>query len=136
MTDIRGFVNAPRTIREPYFRVLTVRAPVIPSCAIWREEAEDNPPHIYTAKFIAVCVEDLDDGHCSVTNGAELVVREVIERLPAVRAENLPIVYRDSTGRWDRLNHRDGEFTGFLPLGASTMEDAVRIALKQLRPLD
>jgi hypothetical protein len=107
---MRGFVNAPRTRREPHFRATVVYA----------AQTASSP------KPFGVAIEDLDDGYCSVTNGAELVVREVHQRIKG--AAFFPIVYRDSMGRWDQLQHRNGEFIGFAPLGAATMEQALHAA--------
>ncbi len=57
-----------------------------------------------------VFISDDDAGGMSVTNDAEAVVGEV-----ARNYLNRRIVYRDSTGQWDELLHRNGEFRGFGP---------------------
>jgi len=46
----------------------------------------------------------------SVTNDAENVVAEVVNEYGDKR-----VVYRDSMGNWDELEHNDGTFTGFAP---------------------
>ena len=50
------------------------------------------------------------DGALSVTNDAEAVVAEVLEKYPGHR-----IFYRDTDGNWDELVHAEGRFTGFAP---------------------
>ena len=58
-----------------------------------------------------VYLVDLNWGRMSVTNDAENVVYEVYKRYG-----NKRIVYRDSDGRWDELEHEHGTFTNFLLL--------------------
>lgn len=45
----------------------------------------------------------------SVTNDAERVCVELNLRYPGYR-----IIYRDTSGHWDELMHRDGVFAGFI----------------------
>ena len=60
-----------------------------------------------------VWIRDRDeDGARSVTNDAERVVRELLERFAP---ETPRIIYRDSMGRWDELKHDGARFTGFAP---------------------
>jgi hypothetical protein len=58
----------------------------------------------------AVFIVDNDDGHMSITNDAENVVRHVLADYP-----DHQIIYRDTTGRWDELLHWNGQFSGFKP---------------------
>ena len=46
----------------------------------------------------------------SVTNAAEQVVEEVVRQFGYY-----PILYRDTTDRWDWLLHEKGKFVGFAP---------------------
>lgn len=55
-----------------------------------------------------VVIRDCDDGHMSITNDAEAVVREVNSLHPGRR-----IFYYDTDHRCDELVHKDGFFTGF-----------------------
>lgn len=55
-------------------------------------------------------VRDQDAG-LSVTNDAENVVREILQRTPVDR-----IFYRDTEGQWDELVHDGQRFTGFAPI--------------------
>ena len=58
-----------------------------------------------------IIVEDLCmPGTMSVTNDAEQVVLEVVERFG-----NKRILYYDTEGNLDELCHDDGLFTGFAP---------------------
>lgn len=66
-----------------------------------------------------IWAEDLD-GTRSITNDAEAVVEFLVEQYG-----NRPIIYRDTTGRWDQLCHRDGTFTHFGPIGARTGTEAL-----------
>ena len=59
-----------------------------------------------------VFIRDDDDGGMSITNAAEVVVRQVYAEYGDRR-----IVYRDSMGRWDELVHERGRFRGFAPFG-------------------
>lgn len=52
------------------------------------------------------------DGVLSITNDAERVCKRVNAEWPGVR-----IFYKDSSGDWDELAHRSGEFTGFVTIG-------------------
>lgn len=65
-------------------------------------------------------VDEGGDGQ-SVTNGAEQVVAEVVEKYG-----DHPIVYCDSTGRWDELCHNGKDFTTFGFIGARTSGDAIQ----------
>jgi len=55
-----------------------------------------------------VWIRDLDAGGKSVTNDAENVVQELNERHPGYR-----VIYKDSMGQWDELNHDNGKFIGY-----------------------
>ena len=68
----------------------------------------------YTARIEAgaIVIEDQDQGR-SVTNDAELVVEDLAERGFDL---SLPVIYCDTTGRWDGLTVRAGRFGGFYPL--------------------
>lgn len=55
-----------------------------------------------------VVIRDLDDGHMSITNDAEAVVREVNSLHPGRR-----IFYYDTDHRYDELVHEGGTFVGF-----------------------
>lgn len=68
--------------------------------------------HYYVHAVTPDCIWiiDKDDGAMSVTNDAEAVVAEVV-----TNHGDLPIMYRDSEGRWDQLVHRQGHFIDFAP---------------------
>ncbi len=74
-----------------------------------------------------------DDGgpfHVSVTNAVEAVVRDVYasQRLDEYQVRPR-LIYRDSDGQWDGIAVRNGEFVGFVGLGAREPEDAIYKAL-------
>jgi hypothetical protein len=62
-----------------------------------------------------------NDGPVSVTNDAE----EVVPYLLSVYG-NHPIVYRDTSGSWDRLVHDGSKFVGFNIIGADSEGAAIR----------
>lgn len=77
-------------------------------------------------------IEDLDRGGRSVTNNVGAVLSQVAVEI-GLGAYLMPIVYRDSAGRYDGI---DGMAFGkrggvFYPIGAETEEEAVRIALER-----
>ena len=57
-----------------------------------------------------VFIVDLDRGK-SVTNDAENVVKELLR----THSPEKRFIYRDTTGYWDELCHKDGQFSGFAP---------------------
>ena len=74
-----------------------------------------------------VWVEDLDlPGSVSVTNDAENVVAFCLNRYG-----DHPIMYSDSEGYWDMLEHDGEKFTGFRSLGATTNKLQAITNLKQ-----
>jgi hypothetical protein len=94
------------------------------------------PPQLTSPAFTASLVDNVVrvvdyDGHRSVTNAAEDVVDKILARWADVRADRIggpiPIIYRDSSGRWDQLLHDGRQFTGFRALNAPTEEEAVRL---------
>lgn len=62
-----------------------------------------------------VRIIDRNLGGKSVTNDAELVVRDLVEF--GVPVDNRQIIYRDSEGHWSVLRTRLGAFAGFMPIG-------------------
>ena len=72
----------------------------------------------YTARTdggVIVVEDQLQDAGSirSVTNDAELVIADLGERGFDL---SLPVIYRDTMGRWDGLTVRGGKFAGFYPL--------------------
>jgi len=57
-----------------------------------------------------VWIVDEDRGRCSVTNDADNVVLALQDEYPGYR-----VIYRDSMGLWDELQHEAGRFIGFAP---------------------
>ena len=67
----------------------------------------------------AIVVEDQDRGR-SVTNDAENVIADLRERGFDL---SVPVLYCDTTRRWDGLTVRDGRFAGFYSLNAAGSTD-------------
>lgn len=61
-----------------------------------------------TGKYSGVVFIIDEDIGMSVTNDAENVVAELLAKYP-----NHRIVYRDTSGDWDELQHDNTQFTGF-----------------------
>jgi hypothetical protein len=72
-----------------------------------------------------VFIVDLDAGR-SVTNDAEAVIRDLVDR--GIEVDRMAIIYRDTTGRWDQLRTNGGNFAGFRWLGAYDRTEAARRA--------
>lgn len=74
-------------------------------------------------------VKDCDDGtvqlfSVSVTNDAENVVKFLAQH--ADLTDDEPLVYQDTTGRWDEIVHQDGQFVDFELLGCKSQEAAIQ----------
>lgn len=65
---------------------------------------------------VTVRIVDLNLGGLtrSVTNDAELVIRDLVEL--GIAVDRRQIVYLDSDGRWFAMLTRRGEFSGFRPI--------------------
>jgi hypothetical protein len=70
-----------------------------------------------------ILVEDLGDGARSVTNDAEAVVAAMARKYDDL--DKCVIIYRDSEGRWDCLDHAGGAFREFVMIGAHDLSDAM-----------
>ena len=90
------------------------------------------PRSTYTAEIIkgVLVIVDQDIGR-SVTNDAEQVLLEQKARLGAEMPEI--VIYRDTTGTWDGLDHIGGVFRGFYYL--NTRDVNLAIAKAKARPL-
>ena len=75
----------------------------------------------YTARVedVAIVIEDMNCGR-SVTNDAENVITDLRERGFDL---SLPVIYRDTTGRWDGMEVHNGRFAGFYPLNSPGSTD-------------
>lgn len=100
---------------------------------VGREGNKDMHRTRYTARVEdgVIVVEDQDRGR-SVTNDAELVVADLAKRAFDL---SLPVIYRDTAGRWDGLAVRAGRFGDFYPLnaGGSTSHGEARERLQAMR---
>jgi hypothetical protein len=74
-------------------------------------------------------LRDLNVGTMTITNDAESVVRWACTSITGWNT-SMPIVYRDTDGRFDALAHRNGEFTDFVLLGAQNPQHAARQILE------
>jgi hypothetical protein len=84
-------------------------------------------------EFGVVWIIDRDEiGAASVTNDVERVIRDL--QALAVDVDAQPLVYRDSTGRWDQIETRAGRFAGFRSLGGAKALDEALAALAAMNP--
>jgi hypothetical protein len=69
----------------------------------------------------------------SVTNDAEYVVeiayKTVLRDEGLLTANNTPIIYRDTEGRWDELRHVEGYFACYRSLTTKSRDDAIMTVL-------
>lgn len=117
-----------RPLRDP----ASVESGVGPTCA-----ARARPPAeiLFRAEWFSERIGDVlvlfdrDCGSMSLTNDVDRVLLEEARRrgsLPGV------VLYRDSTGRYDRIRHRNGVFGGFAPLGATSLDAALQQVGRQV----
>lgn len=81
---------------------------------------------VEVSAFIVAIRDDDQPGRLSVTNDAEAVVEELATKYPLAGRK---IIYRDSMGLWDELQHDGARFTGFRFLGGKTLQQAMERAL-------
>lgn len=79
--------------------------------------------HIETKNPKIVAIIDNDDGAMTITNDAEGVVKFLFDN--ALLKNGQRLIYRDTEGVWDELNHKEGKFVGFAFIGAHTIEQAI-----------
>lgn len=111
-----------RPLRDPE----SVATGVGPKCA-----TRARPPSeiMFRAEWFSeviggvLVIFDRDCGSMSLTNDADRVLAEEARRRGA--AMPATVIYRDSTGRYDRLRHRAGVFGGFSPIGATSLDEAL-----------
>ena len=72
-----------------------------------------------------VVVYDANDGGRSVTNDAEAVLAEIDARIGLGKRL---VIYRDTEGTFDGLDHENGAFKGFYPLGRTDLRPALQAA--------
>ena len=88
----------------------------------------------YFAEIVSgvLVIFDRDAGSMSVTNDAERVLQAEAQRLGG----RLPrtVIYRDSTGRYDRIRHRNGVFGGFAPIGVESLDAAIAAVTERAAP--
>lgn len=81
---------------------------------IWRPYYITLPGNTPRCKYLHALIGDVvvvldQNGPRSVTNDAERVCREMF----AFYDQHHPIVYRDTEGAWDELEHAQGAFVNF-----------------------
>jgi hypothetical protein len=76
-----------------------------------------------------VLLEDLGTG-MTISNDAARVVRWLAEA--GVLEGPRRVLYRDTSGVWDELLHKDGRFVDFAPVGAHSRAEAVQTARRRV----
>ncbi len=69
-----------------------------------------------------VTLVDHDRGR-TVTNDADAIVWD-LSRSGTLRPMDR-LIYRDTDGRWDEIEHKDGIFVGFAPIGRTSLDRAL-----------
>lgn len=81
-----------------------------------------NSDYIYFIKGKVLIIEDSDLGNLSVTNDIQNVltaIKKDLEFLPET------IIYRDSEGNFDGVDHDKGKFIRFYPVNDTDIEKAL-----------
>lgn len=76
-----------------------------------------------------LCLIDLDQGGPTITNGVQGVIQDLIYQ--KFDLDHLSLIYRDSSGRWDEILVKDGQFAGFRPIGVRHRCEALEIIAKR-----
>ena len=81
-----------------------------------------NSDYIYFIKGKVLIIEDSDLGNLSVTNDIQNVLTSIKKDL-----DFLPetIIYRDSEGNFDGVEHEQGKFKRFYSVNESDLEKAL-----------
>jgi hypothetical protein len=82
----------------------------------------DFSVHIAPSGGEVVIVIDRDGGP-SITNDAEAVVADIAERMGRLGAR--PLIYRNTSGRYDGITHDGQRFVGFYPIGVTDESEAL-----------
>ncbi|WP_436658721.1 hypothetical protein [Acinetobacter sp. P1(2025)] len=77
-----------------------------------------------TGKIVVITA--VDASGYTITNDAYAVCKEALKRYgsSSFNHEN-GLIYEDSTGRFDILSIKNGEFSDFIPLGATSVNEAI-----------
>ena len=81
-----------------------------------------NSDYVYYLKGKVLIIEDSDLGNRSVTNDIQNVLQAIktdLEFLPEV------VIYRDSEGNFDGVDHEQGKFLKFYPVNETDLEKAL-----------
>ena len=81
-----------------------------------------NSDYIYFIKGKVLIIEDSDLGNLSVTNDIQNVLQAIktdLDFLPET------IIYKDSLGNFDVVEHDKGKFIRFYPVNESELEKAL-----------
>jgi len=81
-----------------------------------------NSDYIYFIKGKVLIIEDSDLGNRSVTNDIQNVLTAIYNDL-----DFLPetIIYKDSLGNFDGVDHEQGKFIRFYPVNETDLEKAL-----------
>ncbi len=145
MTDTPACAVCSRPLTNP----ISIIRGIGPQCAaeyIATQRANANEPDLFTQAPIymldliggVLVIDDLsgDTPAPSVTNSIALVMADIRAKVPAIPRN---IVYRDTDGRWDRIEHNNGRFLRFAALhnraNISTAKQATAAALGLKPPI-
>lgn len=77
-----------------------------------------------------IAIIDLNLGSVSVTNDADDVIRDLVGA--GFDLDSMRVIYRDSTGEWDRMATKGGRFRKFLPLPRGLDEAGAIAAVRKM----
>ena len=94
-----------------------------------RGRDSERPSYKYIIKRDVIVLTEFAPQFSSITNAAEVIIRDLAERGVLDPIKPRRIVYLDQLGQWDGLAVRDGKFAGFVMLRARSEENAIQAAI-------
>ena len=91
--------------------------------------AMSSPRFKCVIKRDVIVLTEFDPQGISITNAAEDVVRDLVDRAVLDPLRPRRIVYLDQLGQWDGLAVHEGTFAGFVMLSARSEEEAIQAAI-------
>lgn len=123
-----------RTLTDPF----SVKAGVGPVC---RAAGHQGRRQLNLDDFLAgadfeseivdgvITLTDLDRGGPTVTNAVIAVVGDLVYQ--GFAGDSMPIIYRDTSGRWDEIIVRNRAFVAFAPIGVQHRCEALAVIAKR-----
>ena len=84
-------------------------------------EIQNETDYLYQIESGVLVIIDLNRG-ISVTNNIKYILLEIKDELGTLPDK---IIYRDSRGEFDGIEHKDGQFKRFFPVRESDLQNAI-----------